>query len=395
MLIDFPPNSTWMKVCFSNAINSGATIGDAVDSVSNVVRLMENGKSENDPEVHDAWLFGWTDVAARLRHQAQIDLKKGRNRSAGNKLIRAAVHYMIAESAADYRDLRKEHYFNQKRTVFLDGIKFARWTDKVSTVKFEGKQLPALFCPTQEHDQPAPTVIVCNDMNTSFEWAYLNGLTDTLNRRGISVLLWDHPGSGFARFKKGLGPRRDAETFIRSAADYLQCRKDVDGERIGIIGLGLGAFYAMRAAAFEKKIRMCVSWSAFYSLKQWQGAVLNKWKADPHSLAVHEQNQLDQMAAEFGLGSPWELLTVSEEFSLEDAISQVECPLLILHGSKDRNVPADHARLIETKAVNCSYSELRIFETVDGGVESGNVDNLAPALEETADFAAEWLGAEL
>ena len=44
--------------------------------------------------------------------------------------------------------------------------------------------------------------------------------------------------------------------------DYLETREDVDPERIGMMGLSLGGYYAPRAVAFEPRFALGAVWGA-------------------------------------------------------------------------------------------------------------------------------------
>ena len=51
---------------------------------------------------------------------------------------------------------------------------------------------------------------------------------------------------------------------IQRCLDYLVSRRDIDGSRIGMIGLSYGGFYALYAPAVETRLRATVS-SCFFS----------------------------------------------------------------------------------------------------------------------------------
>src|SRR5207244_5733309 len=83
-------------------------------------------------------------------------------------------------------------------------------------------------------------------------------------RRGISLLIVDHPGVGEALRLRHLHSGPDTEKPAAAAVDYLLTRPDVDPDRIGIVALSLGGYYAPRAAAFEKRFKCAVAWGAIF-----------------------------------------------------------------------------------------------------------------------------------
>ena len=48
--------------------------------------------------------------------------------------------------------------------------------------------------------------------------------------------------------------------------DWLEKRNDVDSDRVGIWGVSLGGYYAPRAAAFEERIKACISLTGPFKL---------------------------------------------------------------------------------------------------------------------------------
>jgi alpha-beta hydrolase superfamily lysophospholipase len=94
---------------------------------------------------------------------------------------------------------------------------------------------------------------------------------DQFSRRGIACLVIDTPGTGEPLRLRGVASRADYEVPTAAIVDYLQTRRDIDPDRIGLLGISLGGYYAPRGAAFEKRITACVAWGAMwdYGLR-WQ-----------------------------------------------------------------------------------------------------------------------------
>lgn len=88
---------------------------------------------------------------------------------------------------------------------------------------------------------------------------------DLLYRAGFSVLALDlrsSPTGGAAATTFGYFERRD----VAAAADYLLSRADVDGQRIGALGVSMGAASALMGAADSEAIRAVVAEGSYKSL---------------------------------------------------------------------------------------------------------------------------------
>lgn len=73
----------------------------------------------------------------------------------------------------------------------------------------------------------------------------------------MAVLAIDDPDQGEMEFERSL--RHDYEVPIKYATDYLEGRPNVDGSRVGLIGVSFGGQFAVRAAAaFEPRLRATI-----------------------------------------------------------------------------------------------------------------------------------------
>ena len=78
--------------------------------------------------------------------------------------------------------------------------------------------------------------------------------------------------------------------------------------------------------------------------------------------------------------------------SLDEALENIRCPILVMHGEKDRQIPIELAEKTIAGAINSPRAEIKIFATQDGGVEHCQVDNCNLAIEYMADWVAEVFG---
>ncbi len=123
-----------------------------------------------------------------------------------------------------------------------------------------------------------------------FDSANYNDMTRRVLKRGIAVfapqlLLWradafgpDHRKDDIDRHLKQLGGSLAALELYRifRSLDYFSQRRDIDAERIGMIGLSYGGFYTQLAAALDVRIRAAVS-SCFFNNRNRYHAADRGW----------------------------------------------------------------------------------------------------------------------
>jgi fermentation-respiration switch protein FrsA (DUF1100 family) len=74
---------------------------------------------------------------------------------------------------------------------------------------------------------------------------------------------------------------------------------------------------------------------------------------------------------------------------LDGVIDKVGCPLLIVHGENDRQIPLKHAIKIFEAATS---QEMKIFRIDEGGSEHCQLDNHAFGADYIADWFADLFG---
>ena len=100
-------------------------------------------------------------------------------------------------------------------------------------------------------DRDAPAIILCHDLGES-KSVFLD-LVVPLQRAGYNLFLFDfrgHGGSGGQGSTLGSSERYD----VLGAVDFLRTRRDLSSDRIGIWGVGMGAYAAVLAAQERKEV---------------------------------------------------------------------------------------------------------------------------------------------
>ena len=152
--------------------------------------------------------------------------------------------------------------------------------------------------------------------------------------------------------------------------DFLQDRAGLDRDRIGLFGVSLGGYYAARAAAYEKRLRAVVSLAAPYRLDlDWDGL-------PPQTRATFQ--------ARCGAKDDAEARARAAMLTLEEAVSHIDMPLLVVGSGHDTIAPAYHQ---ERLANEVKSAELVLYP--DG---SHGVTNRA---FESRSRMADWMAARL
>lgn len=377
----FPEDYRWSSAVagvLTTAPYGGAELGE----VDRVGRRLRNRVGDDE-----AWFEAWCDEGRRLREWAQREEAAGHRLTAAQLHLRACSYLQIGERFRTPKDQPALAAYREAVDSFHD---FARLTDRPGIepveVPYEGGSLPAYF--VHAENAPAgrrPCVVYFDGLDITKELCYLRGGPEIV-RRGLSCLIVDGPGNGESIRFRGFPLRHDYELAGTAALEYTRTRPDVDADRVGVLAISLGGYYAPRIAAYEPRYRACVAWGAIWDYQAtWKRRLEYGFKTQLSVPGHHIQWVL-------GVESTEAALEKLRDFRLDGVAQRIRCPFLLLVGEEDEQIPAADARAL-FDAVGSQDKTLRIFTAAEGGAQHCQHDYLTLASTAYADWLAEKLGA--
>jgi dienelactone hydrolase len=365
----FADNYMWSQAVL-RALFTGANPGEVLQ----VVEALQSAAASYDAE---GWYAAWHEVGERLYARAEGQAAAGHALSARESYLRASCYLQWAMPFMDHEDPRRREVHT--RSVEAFGRYAALREPPIGRVEvaYEGTTFPAWFVPGMGGDERQPAAFYLPGWDSTKEQGI--ELAQALAPRGFHTLLCDGPGIGEAVLFRGMVNRYDYEVPGAAAFDYLAARSDVDASRIAVVGASLGGYRAGRVAAFEQRLAGAVAWGAVWDWRKvWAVRRSNAHGPVPtpqaHAQFVMGARTLDEVAAKL------------DGWHLDEVAHQIRCPLLILHGQDDAQVPVDDAhRLYE--AAGSAQKELKVFTAEEGGAAHCQNDNRQLA----HDYIGDWL----
>lgn len=374
----FPNNYVWnLSVCI--ALESGGRIGE-VDTMCRPIReAAARGEDAGTVE----FMESWSAMAQTLWGLAREDLEAGRKRSAGAKLLRAALYDFTAERMQGRGSARRRETYARALEAFASGCAHSGENCRRVEIPYEGGVIAGLFVQALGVEGPAPCLVQVNGLDSVKELLFLNREPDALAARGVSSLIIDQPGTGEALRLHDLKAVYDTERWASKVVDWLQTVPEVDAKRIGLHGVSLGGYYAPRAVAFEPRFALGVVWGANHN---W-GEMQKRRLAREGDMPV--PHYWDHVRWVWGGETIEEFMAIAEKVSLDDVLQHIRVPFLVTHGEGDRQIPLDYAHQSYDQLVASPKRELKIFGDREQGVEHSSLDNVANARDWIADWVAE------
>lgn len=371
----FPGNYPWSSA-FNLALMAGATVGELHRGLSE----LRDGEPDGEQ-----WSAAWEAMARQQEKLAQRDVEAGRPKSASARLLRATVYHQSGERQIPPGDQKTASY-----RASLDAFTSAVELGDLGLIRVEAPSpdgvLPAYLIPAAPgtSDSPPPVVLFYGGFDVTKELLYCF-VTDTFAKRGLACLVVDTPGVGEPLRLRDVPSRPDYEVPTSAVIDQLQQRDDIDTNRIGIVGISLGGYYAPRAAAYEPRISAVCAWGAIWD---WGATWEHRWATRSPNVSV----PWFQLPWVMGTETMEQGLERVKQWTLVDVLPELRQPFLIVHGEDDRQIPvADAHRAF--KAAGSTDKTLVVLTEEEGGAQHCQTDDPDPTRQLIADWFADKLGA--
>lgn len=310
----------------------------------------------------------------------------------------ASAYYQLADFFLSESDPHKNETYAAFRKTFYKSISMSKIA--FDTVPYDGINLPVA-----KLEQPGATKTLL--FHGGFD-SYLEEIIRlTLNEglldlKNYNFILFEGPGQGQA-LKNGLAMTHEWEKPVRKILDYY------DLKHADLMGMSLGGYLAMRAAAFEPRIDKVIAFDVYYSmldsltmklpqisinvLAQINNplvaakidAVLDKASKGNVDLAfkIRKGNEI------MHTNKATNLIKNVQKYTLAGIENHVRQDVLLLAGSHDMYVPTSALDFEAAKLVNAKSVTKIMFDEQSGGERHCQVGNKKLAFDKIKQFLKE------
>lgn len=308
-------------------------------------RLLGNGMDYADVTSLYSKVDGgqeWPEAANELGDQnierAQRALNNGHLLTARSWYFLAAACYRVGQSPLPDTDPLKKFLYEQLIDAYgRAGALSSPAFEHIEVKGLEGPMFGWLIRPSESQSQGRdPAVVVVVGGFDGWREEYHTGAM-YLVERGLAVLLIDGPGQGESRVLGNAHMNTDVARAFSAVIDHLYKDERIQ-PRVGLWGNSMGGYLAALAASTDSRVAACC---------------VNGGTTRPAEILDRYPRFINKVMPLLGIYEPASAKNEIEKFVLTpQALGQLRCPLLVLHGTPDQIFLVDNARLLHAGAAS-------------------------------------------
>jgi len=229
---------------------------------------------------------------------------------------------------------------------------------------------------------PFPVVIACHGLSTSKESRNTIMTYPELIKNGIAVFAFDFSGHGKSEGKFENVTISQAIDDLKSALNYIEKKKFIDNQKIGLLGSSFGGITSIFVAAKDKRIKVLALRSPTTDFKYSQDKRRNikQWKKEGY-IKYHDPYQ-----GEVKLN--YSYYTDGIKYNAIKIAKRIKIPTIVVIGDKDVTVFSAKAKEF-FNSLNC----VKEFHWIRGASHLLNDKKSKEVFEFTNNWFKKWLNA--
>lgn len=294
------------------------------------------------------------------------------------RYIHSMYYYRMAEFMLADDDSNKDIMYSKMQEMFEKAFP----TVKRYQVPFKNGYLPCVFMKSANSTK---TILLHGGYDSFIEEFYL--ICEQFVQAGYNVLLFEGEGQG-ATLRQDMNFNEKWEQSVTTILNYF------DLDQVALIGVSWGGFFALRAAAYEKRVSHVVCFDIcydgldvqFHLMKQpirslFKFLFKSKLKTIINLLVRNKmkQDSLANWAISHGMyitgtQSPYDFYKAIEKHTLKDLLVNIDQKVLLLYGEEDHYIPRWQFDYLKNNLPIASVTS-RLFTKEESGEQHCRVGN--------------------
>jgi dienelactone hydrolase len=271
----------------------------------------------------ESWVDEWEALGRAHEQGARDTLALGRPAEAASRWIAASAAYNFAQYVMFLDVARKRELHESCVRAYASAAPLLDPPAVPFTVMFRRQPMTG-YLRLPRSARPAPVVVVFNGTNAVKEELHWWG--EALLERGFAVITFDGPGYGgtFHRLSMVAEPRPVGVAIL----DQVERHPELDPSAVGMLGLSLGGYLAIRMASHDRRVRAVAAVSAPYSADIYWNLTLAGMRRELAALYDMEEDEMGRSI---------------DRITLAGCLPRLRAPLLVAGGGHDLITPGREA----------------------------------------------------
>lgn len=305
----------------------------------------------------------------------------------------ASSYYQLAIFYLEETDPRKEHTYQLFKKTFYQSINQAELI--TTQVPYQHAFLPVTII---KRNKAKKWLVFHGGFDSYLEelvrlsQTYFNELKD------YNILMFEGPGQG-AVLQNKIYMTYKWEEPLKAILDYFQL------DEVALLGMSLGGFLALKAAAAESRVKKVIAFDVFYSMMDaFTMKAPQTLQTLPDLTTKANQKLVDKQLEEYsktnidlyfklskakemlGKATSSDVLIELANYTLENITDKIYQDVLLLAGNEDMYVPTSTISFLQNQLINARQIESVLFTNKSGGQYHCQVGNKKVAFDKIIQF---------
>lgn len=320
-------------------------------SVGEVLAIADKIK-DGDPI---SWVESFALLGKLQMTEAEKKAAAGHTISAHGQFLKACNSFRAAEYYTSCRSREHVELGLKSRSSFLEAMKYVDHCFRVDEIDYNNIKIPLYFMQPDKQIKKRKTILIVSGFDGTMEEEYFMRGYAAL-KRGYNIVHFAGPGQmDTFRFYPDTYFEPDFENVVKAVINFISDFNSVDMERLALLGISFGGYFATRAASREPRIKALIANSPILSLYDYIMAFADvgpKPLADEEDFTIEDlknipdeqmpsgfRSMVENLMIRFGHNSFKSTLNYLKEFVVGDDIKNIQCPCLSMIGLDEGEEP--------------------------------------------------------
>lgn len=256
----------------------------------------------------------------------------------------------------------------------------------------------------REDSRDVPAIIICHGFKGFKDWGFFPYLSEVLADAGYATICFN-----FSRNGVGSDPFNfteldtfaennyshelsDLDVIYRAIKDKKLGNGIINVDNIGMLGHSRGGGVAILYCRRNPEISTLVTWSSIATVHRYTEEEIKLWK---HQGFIEIENKRTKQVMRLNRVLIDDLEKNKKDLDILDAASQIDIPVLVIHGENDEAVALSEGQQIFDRISNTEKQ----FEILENGSHTFNIthpmDSRSAQFETALDLTENWFDKHL